>query len=44
MTQVCLLSSISGNTRSGGFFLGRSGDAVLVQFVVVFQLAIISIK
>jgi hypothetical protein len=34
MTQVSLLSSISGNMRSGGFLLGRSGDAVLLQFVV----------
>ncbi|MEG3957577.1 hypothetical protein [Microcoleus sp. herbarium2] len=44
MTQVSLLSSISGNMRSGGFLLGRSGDAVLLQFVVVLQLAIICIK
>ena len=44
MTQVSLLWSISGNMRSGGFLLGRSGDAVLLQFVVVIQLAIISIK
>lgn len=36
MVQVSLLSSISGNMRSGGFLLGRSGDAVLVQFVVIF--------
>jgi hypothetical protein len=28
----------------GWFFLGRSGDAVLLQFVVVFQRAIICIK
>jgi hypothetical protein len=44
MVQVSLLSSISGNMRSGGFLLGRSGDAVLLQFVVILQLAIISIK
>jgi len=44
MTKVSLLSSISGYMRSGGFLLGRSGDAVLLLFVVVLQLAIISIK
>ncbi|MEG4630415.1 hypothetical protein QUB56_12480 [Microcoleus sp. AR_TQ3_B6] len=44
MVKVSLLLSISGNMRSGGFLLGRSGDAVLVQFVVIFQRAIISIK
>ncbi|MEG4499802.1 hypothetical protein QUB05_17205 [Microcoleus sp. F10-C6] len=40
MTQVCQLSSISGNLRSGGFLLSRSGDAVFVQFVVISRLAI----
>ncbi|WP_333459056.1 hypothetical protein [Microcoleus sp. Pol10D4] len=44
MVQVCLLSSISANLRSGGFVLRRSGDAVSVQFVVIFELAIISEK
>lgn len=42
MVQVCLLLSISANLRSGGFVLRRSGDAVLVQFVVSFPLPIIS--
>ncbi|MEG4145545.1 hypothetical protein QUA24_06300 [Microcoleus sp. Pol12B5] len=44
MAQVCLLLSISGNLRSGGFVLRRSGDAVLVQFVVIFELDIIAEK
>ncbi|WP_445316484.1 hypothetical protein [Microcoleus vaginatus] len=44
MVQVCLLSFISDNTRSGGFLLGRSGDAVLVKFVVIFLLAIMAVK
>jgi len=44
MVQVCLLSSISGNLRSGGFVLRRSGDAVRVQFVVIFPGCIICLK
>ncbi|MEG3900142.1 MULTISPECIES: hypothetical protein [unclassified Microcoleus] len=44
MIQVCWLWSISGNVRSGGFLLGRSGDAMLLQFMVVVQLAIICMK
>ncbi|MEG3878473.1 hypothetical protein QT971_12210 [Microcoleus sp. herbarium19] len=44
MVKLCLLWSISANVRSGGFLLGRSGDAMLLQFMVAVQLAIICMK
>ncbi|MEG4009141.1 hypothetical protein QUA23_23995 [Microcoleus sp. Pol1C5] len=44
MVKVCLILFISATLRSGGFVLRRSGDAVSVQFVVSFPLAIISEK
>ncbi len=44
MDQVCLLWSMYANVRSGGFLLGRSGDVVLVQFVVYSQKDIFFIK